>query len=162
MKNVHPWLVRRIGVALAALLFSGVAAATTLSFDATLGFTEQVGAGTVGCFLTGTISGEGSATRLGSLSLASADCINPISASSFLFVSDKVVLGVADGDQIWAAYAGALSATDGTIHGTYFVFGGTGRFKHAKGLGTIAGAEAIDFDTGTGTGQIQLKGTLTY
>ena len=100
---------------------------------------------------------RGRGTKLGAVSLASEDCINPISATTFVFTSDKVVLG-AKGDQIWAAYAGTLSATDHSIHGTFVVFGGTGRFKDARGIGVIDGSE----DLSTGTGQIQLKGALSY
>ena len=92
----------------------------------------------------------------------STDCINPLSTTSFLFVSDAVSLTVEGGDQLWAAYGGTLSATNGAVTGTYVIIGGTGRFQHATGLGTIEGHEAIDFRTGSGVGQIQLKGTLFY
>jgi len=163
LKNLRPQTTWLFCIALVAALFSSASlAAKTIPFNATIQFEEQIGAATGTCFLTGAISGNGTATEIGPVSLASVDCINPISATSFLFVSDKVVLGVANGDQIWAAYAGSLSLTDGSIRGTYFVFGGTGRFKHARGFGTIQGSEAIDFRSGSGTGTITLTGTLVY
>jgi hypothetical protein len=141
-----------------AAMYSAASFATSITpFTANIGFNETLGPPTSTCFLTGAISGTGTATKLGAVSLASEDCINPISATTFVFTSDKVVLG-AKGDQIWAAYAGTLSATDHSIHGTFVVFGGTGRFKDARGIGVIDGSE----DLSTGTGQIQLKGALSY
>jgi hypothetical protein len=71
-------------------------------------------------------------------------------------------LTVDGGDQLWAAYGGTLSANNGAIKGTYVIIGGTGRFEHATGLGIIDGVEQIEFATGQGSGQIQLKGTLLY
>ena len=78
-------------------------AASIIPFAATIGFDERIGPGTSACFLTGAIAGTGTATKLGAVSLGSEDCINPISATTFLFVSDKVVLS-ANGGQIWAAW----------------------------------------------------------
>ena len=158
----HPWL---FCVALVAALFStiSIAASTTASFRATIAFTEQVAPSPdTNCYLSGDLSGIGMATKLGSVHLTSTDCINPLSPTSFLFLSDELVLTVDNGDQIWAAYGGTLSATNGVIKGTYFIFGGTGRFDNATGVGTIDGFEAIDFPTGAGRGQIQLKGTLSH
>lgn len=151
-------------LALVTALFStSVAASSTVPLQATVAFTEQVAPSTdPKCLLTGTISGEGSAPRFGTVQLASVDCINALSATSFLFLSDEVVLTVANGDQIWAAYVGTLSASSGAIRGTFFIFGGTGRFENATGAGTIGGSEVIDFSTGTGKGRIQLKGAVTY
>jgi hypothetical protein len=71
-------------------------------------------------------------------------------------------LTVDGGDQLWAAYGGTLSANNGAIKGTYVIIGGTGRFEHATGIGTINGVEQIDLQTGSGNGQIQLKGTVFY
>lgn len=100
--------------------------------------------------------------KLGTVALTSIDCINPLSPKSFLFLSDELVLTLDTGEQIWAAYGGSLSATNGAIKGGYFVFGGTGRFENARGAGTIEGSEAIDFSIGAGSGQIELKGTIAY
>lgn len=139
------------------------AAPTVVPLQATIAITEQVGPPEdENCFLTGTISGTGIAGRLGPLHVTSSDCINPVTPTSFIFSSDEVVLTTVNGNQIWAAYGGTLSADTGLIQGTYFIFGGTGRFEHATGSGTIDGFEAIDFTTGAGRGLIRLKGTLSY
>jgi len=153
------------GIFLLLSLFFGTATAwaSAVPLRATIMITEKVVPSTqVGCLLVGTITGNGTTTRLGAVHLASVDCINPLSTTAFLFVSDAVVLTVDGGEQLWAAYGGTLSATNGSIKGTYVIIGGTGRFAHATGLGTIDGAEQIDFATGQGIGQIQLKGTLFY
>jgi hypothetical protein len=153
------------GIVLLSSLFFGAAAASAsvVPLRATIAITEQVAPSTqAGCLLQGAITGNGSTTKLGAVQLASTDCINPLSATTFLFVSDAVVLTVDGGDQLWAAYGGTLSANNGAIKGTYVIIGGTGRFTHATGLGTIDGVEQIDFATGQGIGQIQLKGTLVY
>lgn len=160
------WLQVSTGsIALLASLFfgAGSASASVVPLRATIVISEQVTASTqAGCLLTGAITGNGSTTNLGAIQLASTDCINPLSTTTFLFVSDAVVLTVDGGDQLWAAYGGTLSANNGAIKGTYVIIGGTGRFAHATGLGTIDGAEQIDFATGQGVGQIQLKGTLLF
>jgi hypothetical protein len=153
-------------VALATGLFSPwvLAGPSVVPLRATIVFTEQVAPSTdpaEHCVLIGTISGSGVTTKLGPVQLASRDCINPVTPTSFLFLSDDVVLTVG-GDEIWAAYGGTLSAADGAIKGTYFIFGGTGRFAHATGVGTLDGFEALDFATDAGRGQIQLKGTVAY
>ena len=152
-------------IALAMLPFFAVssAAASSVPLRATMTINEQVvPSSQAGCLLTGTITGSGTTTKLGAISLTSTDCINPLSTTVFLFVSDAVTLTVDRGDQLWAAYGGTLSANNGAIKGTYVIIGGTGRFEHATGLGTIDGFEQIDFATGQGIGQIQLKGTVFY
>jgi hypothetical protein len=162
VRSQHAWLCC---LALVTALFStvSVAASSTVPLQATIAFTEQVAPSTdAKCLLTGTISGDGSAPRFGTVQLASVDCINALSATSFLFMSDEVVLTVANGDQIWVAYVGTLSAASGAIRGTFFIFGGTGRFENATGAGTIGGSEVLDFSTGAGKGRIQLKGAVTY
>jgi hypothetical protein len=146
-----------LGALRPALTFA--AAPTVVPLQATIEIMEQIVAPEEAyCFMTGKVSGASTVSSLGPLTLASSDCINPVTQTSFVFVSDDVVLTTAGGDQIWAAYGGTLSATTGQIQGTYLIFGGTGRYKRAKGVGTISGLE----DISAGAGQIQLKGTLSY
>jgi hypothetical protein len=159
--------IQLICVALAAGLFAPLvsAAPTDAPFQATISFSEQVA--TTGsltpCFLVGTISGRGVATMLGPVTLASTDCINPLAPTftSYAFSSSQVVLTALTGDQVWATYGGILSSK-GVIIGTYVIYGGTGRFANASGSGILQGFETIDLATGAGTGQIHLKGTLSY
>jgi len=154
------WLAFTVG-----LLPSMVSAAPKLApFQATINFTEQVRFPTdpsSPCLLLGTISGLGTATKIDPVYLASTDCIVPLSPTVFLFSSQQVVLTDPNGQQIWATYGGTLSAETGVISGLYFIHGGTGRYATAVGAGTISGFESLNPATG-GTGQIQLRGTLSY
>ena len=153
-------------MALAPFLFPAASVAASpkvVALQATIAITEEIAQATAEdphCTLIGAISGTGTAGSLGPVTVTSRDCINPVNATAttFIFASDELVLTTAGGDQIWAAYGGTLSATTGQIQGTYLIFGGTGRFKRAKGVGTINGLE----DLGAGAGQIELKGTLAY
>ena len=137
-------------------------AASSIPFKATLSITETIQViGTAPCFLVGTISGSGQATQLGKIGVASTDCINPISETTFsFFSSDQLVLTTASGEQIFANYGGTLSVQGqfGIISGGYVIVGGTGRYAHATGAGAVNGQE----DMLTGKGQVQLFGTISY
>ena len=114
------------------------------------------------CFLQGNISGTGVAARIGKVTLASTDCINPLDPTFtiFSFASDNVALSLANGDQIFARYFGTFTIEDstGVITGGYEITGGTGRYAGATGAGTVQGVE----DMTTGKGQIQLIGTISH
>ena len=162
--RVARWL-QPLMLAAVAVLFSPVIAAAPLSFQATINFSEQVIPTDTGtpCFAMGTITGSGSATKLGGINVTSTDCINPLppAFTSFGFASHNVVLTASNGDHLWATYLGILSA-EGRITGSYVIYGGTGRFAHAVGTGVLNGFEAIDLTTGAGNGQITLRGVLAY
>ena len=164
MRRLVRWL-QPLLLAVVAVLLSPAVVAAPLSFQATIDFSEQVvPTGTqTPCFLMGTINGTGTTNRIGPISVASTDCINPLPPffTSFGFASHNVVLTTANGDQLYATYAGILSA-EGRITGSYVIFGGTGRFARAAGAGILSGFEAIDLKTGAGNGQITLKGVLAY
>ena len=133
----------------------------SLPFKATIAITESIQViGSVPCFVEGDISGTGHATKLGKVTVASTDCINPITETLFSFLSTDVVFTTANGDQIFAIYSGTFSIEDqvGVITGAYLIAGGTGRYALATGAGTVNGQE----DMVTGKGQIQLFGTLLY
>jgi hypothetical protein len=138
------------------------AAPKSVPFQATISFLEQLSLPdpTSPCLFVGQIAGDGNATNLGNLHLSSTDCIVPLATNLFLFSSQQVVLTLAGGE-IWATYGGTLTVDTGVIAGLYFIHGGTGRFVHATGAGTITGREALDPSTG-GRGEIQLSGTLQY
>ncbi len=139
------------------------AGATNAPLQAMISFSEQVVlTGSPPCFLVGTIEGTGVIPTLGneSVALTSTDCINPLppTFTSNAFSSSHVVLNTSRG-ALLATYSGILSSK-GVITGTFVIYGGSGDFANASGSGTLFGFETID-PTG-GTGQIKLKGTLSY
>jgi len=168
---MHRRLIHRcphLCVALAAGLLTSSAGAgpTDAAFAATIHISEQVAPANqpIPCFLIGTISGNGVATKLGAVTLESTDCINPLTPefTSFVFSSmGGVVLTTMNGDEVMATYTGVLSS-NGVINGTFVIHGGTGRTANATGSGILRGFEAIDLATGTGGGQIRLEGTISY
>jgi len=168
---MHRRLIHRfqpLCVALAAGLFTSSVSAspTDAAFAATIHISEQVAPANppIPCFLIGTISGTGVATKLGAVTLESTDCINPLTPAftSFVFSSmGGVVLTTLNGDEVLATYSGFLSS-NGAITGTFVIHGGSGRTANATGSGILKGFEAIDLATGTGSGQIRLEGTISY
>jgi len=147
----------------AILLASEIAEAqTAVPFKAAIAITEriQTPSDIDSCYLVGVISGSGQASQLGRTTLVSRDCINPISQTEFSFASDQLVFTIANGDQVFATYSGTLTTTGalGVISGGYQIVGGTGRFLHASGAGSVQGVE----DMSTGIGQVQLTGTISY
>lgn len=131
------------------------------SFKATIGITESIQViGAPPCFVQGNISGVGQANKLGKVTVASQDCINPITETLFTFFSTDVVFTTTKGDQVFATYSGTFSVQDqvGTITGAYVIIGGTGRYALATGAGVVNGQE----DMLTGKGQVQLLGTISY
>jgi hypothetical protein len=167
MKNFKLLLSCRIflAVVVVTLFASGVAEAqSTVPFKGTFAIAEllQSPDETEPCFQVGVISGSGPATpHVGKLTLVSRDCIIPMSATAFLFSSNQLVFTVvATGEQIVATYGGifTIEGTVGVITGGYNIDGGTGRFLHARGVGTVQGVE----DLSTGQGSVQLNGTITY
>lgn len=162
-----PRFLRRLQLfclAVTVIAFSPLVAAApkTVPFQATVTFLEQLSLPDPAspCLFIGHISGDGNAVSLGNLHLSSTDCIVPLATNLFLFSSQQVVL-MLTGGEIWATYGGTLTVDTGVIAGVYFIHGGTGRFVHATGAGTITGREALDPSTG-GRGEIQLSGTLQY
>jgi hypothetical protein len=136
-------------------------AQSSVPFKATVSIAESIQVvGSAPCLLVGNISGTGTATHVGNISVASTDCINPISETAFSFFSlNKLVITAANGDQIFATYSGTLSVQGqfGVISGGYLIVGGTGRYTRATGAGTLNGQE----DLVAGRGQIQLFGTIS-
>ena len=148
-------------VAVCASLGTGVAqAATSFPLTATISIQETVGGPSVvpPCFLLGTIVGTGRATHLGNVTLHAVDCINPDTTGTVLsFTSDHVVLTAANGDQVFATYSGAFQPAVGLITGGFQIVGGTGRFTHATGAGSLEGVENAAHQ-----GHIELTGTISY
>jgi len=139
-------------------------------FTATLGITEHIELTRAACPLTAAVSGGGTATHLGRVTVSSDDCILPRGAT-LDFISPNVVLTAANGDQIFASYAGRVRQADGAISGSYAISGGTGRFENARGTGDLVGVEDLSpFNVPSNPpatkwtilGEITLSGTISY
>ena len=161
-------MFRNACVALVLACCAPLALAVTVPLHGSISISEQViPVGATECDLIGLVSGTGVLAPLGPVTLASTDCINVEADGLYTFGSTAIVLTTATGERLLATYSGTLSPTaipgTYTISGGFAILGGTGRFaKVSGGGGTIQGHEAIDPFAGMGTGQVQLRGTLSF
>ena len=164
LSAVHPLRT----AALLAALACGTAFAgpTNVPFKATLVVQEQIRPDPARCqanpYLAGTTAGSGQASHLGAVTGSGTDCITPTSAYTYAFSNGKLTLIAANGDELRADYAGALtpSATPPifVVAGTYRITGGTGRFSGASGTGAVGGLTNLQ----TGQGTLELNGNISY
>lgn len=108
----------------------------------------------------GTMTGYGNSTKYGPVVFLGSDCITP-SATMNTFSDGHFILTSLTGDLLFANYSGqAVPNSDGSqlvfTGGTFQVTGGTGKFKHATGGGTMNGSES----TKNLQGQLQLTGRI--
>lgn len=151
-----------LGLLVGLFIPFATAGAAESAFQATTSFAEQLWPSLdPSCAAFGHVVGTGVAVTLrhASISTDSWDCVIPLSATSFAFYSSNVVLTTPDG-VLFATYQGTLS--NGIITGTYTITGGTEQYVNVTGgSGTLLGFEIIDLASGSGTGQVRLKGTLS-
>ena len=151
---------------------AAMAGPTDVPFKATVDINENVAFLFVPpCFAIGTLTGSGNATHLGKIKGTALDCINPTttptsftSPMSYAYSSTKVVFTAANGDMLYLAYAGTLTAQASGPHviaGHFVITGGTGRFQGASGGGTMSGTEDLS-NLSSGTGKASFDGTITY
>lgn len=108
----------------------------------------------------GTITGTGTSSLLGRVSLEGNDCITPM--GTFFSFEGKMIFTVSSGDEIFADYHGLFTPTSYpsifTFTNSFFdITGGTGNFLHADGGGKLLGGE----DISTGWGVLRATGTIT-
>lgn len=109
----------------------------------------------------GTITGTGTSSLVGPVSLAANDCITPV--GNDLSFEGKMIFTVLSGDEIFADYYGLFIPTNipsiFTLKDSFFnITGGTGNFLGAKGGGKLYGSE----DIWSGWGLIQVKGEISH
>lgn len=165
-------------MAIGAALSAGAVAAPEQKdrpFEATLHISESVTfTGASPCFAIGLVTGRGEGSHVGELRARSRDCINPSGVfdpngpTAYRFTSgtgpDGLVFVAANGDQLFATYAGTLEPQPEGPHavkGHFVVTGGTGRFAGATGGGTFEGTEDISRVV-IGEGEIALSGRIRY
>ncbi|SCY08038.1 PEP-CTERM protein-sorting domain-containing protein [Nitrosospira sp. Nl5] len=125
---------------------------------------EETGPGRPGCSTPfgfgGTITGTGTSSLFGRVSVEGNDCITP-QEKGFSF-EGKMTFTVLGGDQIFADYEGMFTPTGiqsifAFTGSTFDITGGTGNFLHADGYGRLQGGE----DISTGWGVLRATGTIT-
>jgi hypothetical protein len=145
---------------LAATPAATASIATPFKSDATLHVSL---AGTpVPGVLTGTLTGAGRASHLGSVTLSSTETLDFTTSPGVILVRDgQMVVVAANGDELHWTYEGTGSLPDaaGTtlINGRFVITGGTGRFTDATGTGSIEGS----VDSVTGLVSVNYRGTIT-
>ena len=110
----------------------------------------------------GVITGSADSEVMGRVVVISSDCVTP-SGPLFNFSLGKMIIVSTTGEQIHADYSGqVVPSSDGTRFvfsgATFQITGGTGRYFHASGGGSLNGGE----DMVTGVGTAELSGTITY
>ena len=168
MRNSSVSLIRWLSVLLATatlLVPSVTLAKQPKPFKATIAISEVLEPkGGPPCFFLGHISGTGHATDVGTVTVASLDCLNPDPLNTMVlwFSSHQVVLTATNGDQLFATYGGTLTTQGaaGAISGGWQITGGTGRFSQATGQGVVQGLENLSVSPAQG--EVELTGEIAY
>lgn len=145
--------------ALVSLIAATEAASTPFTVNAIIheetgfkpGCTSQFG---------GTITGTGTSSLLGRVSVEGNDCITP-QEKGFSF-EGTMTFTVSGGDEIFADYHGLFTPTSipsifAFTNSFFDITGGTGNFLHADGGGRLLGGE----DISSGWGVLRTTGTIT-
>lgn len=108
----------------------------------------------------GTITGTGTSSLPGRISIEANDCITPV--ENHLSFEGTMIFTLSSGDEIFADYFGSFIPTNYpslfTFKDSFFnITGGTGNFLSATGGGKLEGGENIS----TGWGVIQATGTIS-
>lgn len=111
----------------------------------------------------GTITATGDSELLGRVVLIATDCITPAAGAIYNFSNGKLIIMTTDGSQIFANYSGQFVPTGNGANyvfnsATFQITGGNGSYSKASGGGTLLGGE----DMVTGTGNLELTGTISY
>lgn len=113
--------------------------------------------------LVGSTTGRGTASHMGAVTLAASDCPVTQDGINFYFSDGRLTLTAANGDKLTASYYGSLLPVPGSnpvlhaINGSFAVTGGTGRFTHARGGGSLQGSQ----DLTTLQGRYEVQGMLS-
>ena len=158
----HRILLAAVGVLFVCATPAATASiATPFKSDATL--QVSLTGTTVPGVLTGTLTGLGRASHLGSVTLSSTETLDFATSPGIVLVRDgQMVVVAANGDELHWTYEGTGSLPDAAgitvISGSFLITGGTGRFTDATGAGTIEGS----VDSVKGLVSVTYRGTITY
>ena len=101
--------------------------------------------------------GVGKATHLGHYNEVGSAQFSPTADPTVSQIDAWSIYTAANGDQLFAVFAGTLNGLTGSITATVTYVGGTGRFDDASGSGKLTGQMLPD-----GTISVAVKGTIDY
>lgn len=117
--------------------------------------------------LGGTLTGSGTATHLGAVTISAPHCATPTGRGSVAISRGVITFTAANGNVLTADFIGTISPFPGdlqtnTFVGSFLITGGTGRFANAEGDGLLSGAFSGSLLTRIFTGAMTAEGRIGY
>ena len=101
--------------------------------------------------------GTGTATHLGRYDEVGSAEFTPTSDPNVVLVDASATYTAANGDELYAVFAGELNPLTGAISATVTYVGGTGRFSNASGTASLS-AQMLP----NGSIDVAVEGTVDY
>jgi hypothetical protein len=166
--RTYPWPALLLAFLLAIFTTAVQAGPKDAPFRATLTIQETIAEDT-SCpsGLGGTLSGSGTATHLGAVTMSAPHCATPTGRGSVAISRGVITFTAANGDVLTADFMGTISPfpddlQTNTFVGSFLITGGTGRFASAEGDGLLSGAFSGSLLTRIFTGAMAAEGRLGY
>lgn len=166
--RTYHWPAVLLALLLAMLTAALHAGPRNAPFRATLTVQETIAEDTA-CpsGLGGTLTGSGTATHLGAVTVSAAHCATPTGRGSVAISQGALVFTAANGDVLTADFMGTISPfpddlQKNTFVGSFLITGGTGRFANAEGDGLLSGAFTGSLLTRIFTGTVTADGRIGY
>jgi hypothetical protein len=166
--RTYPWPALLLVFLLAMLTTAVQAGPKDAPFRATLTIQETIAEDT-SCpsGLGGTLSGSGTATHLGAITMSAPHCATPTGRGSVAISRGVITFTAANGDVLTADFMGTISPfpddlQTNTFVGSFLITGGTGRFANAEGDGLLSGAFSGSLLTRIFTGAMAAEGRIGY
>jgi len=117
--------------------------------------------------LAGTLTGSGTATHLGAVTVNATHCATPAPRGSVAISRGVITFTAANGAVLTADFMGSISPFPGdlqtnTFVGSFLITGGTGRFADAEGDGLLSGSFTGSLLTRIFTGALAAEGRIGY
>ncbi|MFC7516023.1 hypothetical protein ACFQUU_13495 [Herbaspirillum sp. GCM10030257] len=117
--------------------------------------------------LGGTLTGSGTATHLGAVTISATHCATPGGRGSVAISRGVITFTAANNDFLTADFMGTISPFPGdlqtnTFVGSFLITGGTGRFTNAEGDGLLSGTFSGSLLTRIFTGTMTVDGRIGY
>jgi hypothetical protein len=166
--RTYHWPAQLLAFLLAMLTTAVQAGPKDAPFRATLTVQETIAEDT-SCpsGLGGTLSGSGTATHLGAVTMSATHCATPTGRGSVAISRGVITFTAANGDVLTADFMGTISPfpddlQTNTFVGSFLITGGTGRFANAEGDGLLSGAFSGSLLTRLFTGAMAAEGRIGY